>query len=84
MLYASALIPFGVAATTKPSCWAVLPQGNQMTVIAAVEDRLYVLDAFEAVQQVSQYLIVLKYVSTCITEHHTVNNMQKGKSCSLG
>lgn len=42
-----------LAATTRPSCWAVLPQGNQMSVIAAVEDRLYVLDAFEAVQQVS-------------------------------
>lgn len=42
-----------IAVTTKPSCWAVLPQGNQMSVIAAVEDRLFVLDAFEAVQQVS-------------------------------
>lgn len=39
------------SATSRPSCWAVLPLANQMCVIAAVEDRLYVLDPFEAVQQ---------------------------------
>ena len=41
------------AATVKPSCWAVLPQGSQFNVLAAVEDKLYILDPFEAVQQAS-------------------------------
>ena len=35
-----------------PSCWAVLPQGNQVSVIVAVEDSLYVLDPFEPKLQV--------------------------------
>jgi len=39
------------AAAVKPSCWSVLPQGSQFNVLAAVEDKLYILDPFEAVQQ---------------------------------
>lgn len=41
------------AAAVKPSCWSVLPQGSQFNVLAAVEDKLYILDPFEAVQQAS-------------------------------
>ena len=50
------------ATTVKPSCWAVLPQASQFNVLAAVEDKLYILDPFEAVQQVSSlemYVTVL-------------------------
>lgn len=50
------------ATTAKPSCWAVLPQASQFNVLAAVEDKLYILDPFEAVQQASSlqmYVTVL-------------------------
>ena len=41
-----------LATTSKPNCWAVLPQGNQVSVVVAVLDRLYHLDPYEAVPQV--------------------------------
>ena len=41
-----------VASTARPSCWAVLAQGNQVSIVAAVEDRLYLLDPFEPQLQV--------------------------------
>ena len=50
------------ATTVQPSCWAVLPQASQFNVLAAVEDKLYILDPFEAVQQASSlqmYVTVL-------------------------
>lgn len=47
-----------VAVATKPSCWAVLPQGNQVSIIVAVEDSLYVLDPFEPKLQVMGKLLV--------------------------
>ena len=43
---------FVLATTSKPNCWAVLPQGNQVSVVVAVLDRLYHLDPYEAVPQV--------------------------------
>ncbi len=37
----------------RPSCWAVLAQGNQVSIVAAVEDKLFLLDPFEPQLQVS-------------------------------
>ncbi len=45
------------AVSTKPSCWAVLPQSNILNVVAAVEDRLYVIDPFEATQKVIKLIV---------------------------
>ena len=53
------------ATTVKPRCWAVLPQGNQFNVLAAVDDKLYILDPFEAIQQASSLIVLfhsLKYI----------------------
>lgn len=38
-------------ATTKPSCWEVLPQGNQVSIAVAVENKLYLLDPFDSMPQ---------------------------------
>ena len=47
-------LSLSLVTSTCPSCWSALPVGNNVNVVAIIEDKLYFVQQFETVPLVSQ------------------------------
>ena len=65
LVFNNVCLPFLLANSIRPSCWSVLPQGNSLAVVAAIEDKVYLMVPFEVVQLVCNdgfFLIALYHI----------------------
>lgn len=56
---------FSVVSSTRPSCWTILPQGNNVSIVAAIEDRVYQVVPFEVVTLVCLRTSMNVHVTLC-------------------